>query len=159
METILKKKKIIRTIEEEIETSVFISKDGTVFDNANECVQHEQEVDFNSYFIVNYSLENINPQRYGLDIGCTTFCHLVNIKKIDDDTINDIIKFYKLEDHTLDLIKIKKGWSFISLVDDISLWFMDDSNKKFIIESLEDVIHEKQTKINLLKELSNKLTQ
>jgi hypothetical protein len=158
METIIKKKKIIKTIEEEIETQMFVSKDGTIFDNEVECLQYEQEVDFNSYFVAHYSLENIDPQKYELNIGYTTFCHLINIKKIDDSTINDFIKFYKLEDYPSDIMKIKEGWSFIALVDDISLWVMNDSNRKFIVESLEDIIHEKQAKINLLKELSNKLT-
>lgn len=156
METQVRKSIVLRTIEEEVDVLIFISKDGTLFDNEVECLKYEEEINFNDYFKAQYSLEYIEPREYGLNFGYTSFCHLVYVIKINDDVINDFIRFYKLEDHPDDLIKMKQGWSFIALVNDVNLWVFDKTDRVFIVEPLKEVVKEKRREVNLLNVLLKK---
>ena len=150
METILRKSVILKTIEEEILTYVYIDKNGTVFDDEAECLKSEEEIDFNEYFKSQYLLEYIDPMEYGLNLGHTTFCHLVYVGKINDKVIDDFINFYKLVDYPGDLIKIKQGWSIIALVNDVSLWVFGNTDRLFIVQQIEDILKRKNEEINLL---------
>lgn len=156
MEKITTRRNIIKTIEEEVEMDVFVSKDGTVFDTENECTRHEDELDFLTYFNDKYKLREIDIEEYGLNFGHPSFCHLVYIKKINDEVINDFMRFYELKDHPDDIIKLKDGWSFVAIVSDVNLWIFDKSDRLFIIENLETMINNKRKELNLLTKLRPK---
>lgn len=138
---------VSKIVEEEVDSSIYISEDGTIFDNEIECLKYEDNINFIEYFKNKYLLENIEPEEYGLNFGSTSFCHLVHVNKITDDIINDFIKFYKLEDQPNDLIKLKQGWSFIALIFN-DPWY--DINDIFIIEPVADIIKNKRNQINKL---------
>jgi hypothetical protein len=156
METQVRKRVISRIVEEEVESLIFISKDGTIFDNEVDCLKYEEEINFNDYFKTQYSLEYVDIKEYGLNFGQTTFCHLVYVNKINDEVINDFIKFYKLEDYPDDLIKMKEGWSFIALINDVNLWVFNKTDRIFMIEPLIDVVKGKRREVNLLNYLLKK---
>jgi len=153
MEKIHTRRTIIKTIEEEVEGDVFMAKDGTLFDIEEECLKHDENIDFSAHFNTKYKVKQIDPSEYGLSYQHASFCHLVYIKKISDKIIDEFVRFYELHDHPDDIIKLKEGWSFVALVSDVNLWVFDKTDRMFIVESLEDVIKEKNKHLNLLKEL------
>ena len=153
MEKITTRRTIIKTVEEEVEMDIYMSKDGTIFDNEEECLEHDENIDFVSYFETNYMLKSIDTEEYGLNFGHATFCHLVYIEKINDAIIDDFVRYYKLEDHPEDIIQIKEGWSFVALVSDVNLWVFDKTDRMFFIESIDEIINNKKREINLLTEL------
>ena len=153
MEKILTTRTIVKTIEEEVELEIYVAKDGIIFDTEEECLKHDEEIDFVSYFEKKYKLKNIDPQEYGLNFGHTTYCHLVLIKNLSDKIIDEFIKYYKLEDHPDDIIKLKEGWSFVALRSDVNLWVFDQTDRMFTIVPLDDMIKVKKNELKLLTEL------
>ena len=153
MEKITTRRTIIKTVEEEVEMDIFVAKDGTIFDNEDECLKHDEGIDFVSYFEKKYKLKNIDPQEYGLNLGQTTYCHLVHVKKITDKNIDEFIRYYKLEDHPDDIIKIKEGWSFVALRSDVNLWVFDKTDRLFTILPLDEIVEIKKNELTLLTEL------
>jgi hypothetical protein len=153
MEKIIDKRIIIKTIEEEVEMTLFVAKDGTIFDNEKECLEHEENIDFLSYFETKYRLKNIEPLDYGLNFGLTKYCNLVYIKKLSDKTIDEFVRFYDLNDHPDDIIKIKEGWSFVALRSDVNLWVFDQTDRLFTFVSINDIIKIKKNELNLLLEI------
>jgi hypothetical protein len=153
MEKITTTRTIIKTIEEEVELDIYVAKDGTIFDTEKDCIKHDEQSDFMSYFEKKYDVRNIDPQEYGLNLGHTIFCHLIYIKKITDKNIDEFIRYYKLEDHPDDIIKIKEGWSFVAIRSDVNLWVFDQTDRMFTIMSLDDIIKIKKNELKLLTEL------
>jgi hypothetical protein len=153
MEKVVSKRKIIKTVEEEVEMEIYISKDGTVFDIEEECVEHERQLDFLTYFNTKYKVKTIDIQEYGLNFGHPLFCHLVYVKKISDKVIDDFIEFYELKDHPEDISKIKEGWSFVALVSDVNQWIFNQSDREFIVENLDDIKNLKKKELTLLEQL------
>ena len=153
MERITTRRTIVKTIEEEVEMDIFVSKNGTVFDTEEECLKDDERIDFIDYFHKKFKLKEIDPEQYGLTFGHTNFCHLVYIKKISDKIIDEFVRFYKLEDHPDDIIKLKEGWSFIALVSDVNLWVFDQTDRMFFVESLDDMLKIKKNELKLLNEL------
>lgn len=153
MEKITTKRTIIKTIEEELEMDIFVSKDGTIFDIEEECLKNDDNIDFKLYFEDEYKLKTIDPFEYGLNFGHPTFCHLVKVEKINDTVVDDFVRYYDLEDHPYDIVKIKEGWSFVTLVSDVNLWIFDKTDRLFIIESLDDIIEKKKNELDLLIKL------
>lgn len=147
---------IIKTIEEEVEIDIFVSKDGTIFDTEKECLDQEEYLDFLSYFENQYKIKTIDPNEYGLNFGHTTYCHLVYVEKLNDLVIDDFIRYYKLEDYPEDIIKFKDGWSFVALVSDVNLWIFDKTDRVFMMESLKEMMEIKKNELNLLNELYEK---
>ena len=154
MEKKIARRVVIKTIEEEVETTMFETKDGIVFDNEEEALMHEEEIDFSSYFEDRYKLKNIESFEYGLNYGACAYCHLVFIKKLTDDNISDFIRYYKLKDHPEDIGKLMTGWSFIALVSDANMWIFDQTDRKFIVQGIDDVIKIKNNELSLLRELT-----
>lgn len=150
MEKLVSLRTIIKTIEEQIETEVFISKDGTIFDKEEDCLLHEEKLNFLSYFEKKYKVNKVDPINYGLNLGETIYCDLVFIKKINNKVIDEFIKYYKLEDHPEDLIKLKEGWSFIALRSDVNLWVFNKTDRLFTINTVEEIIKNKKNELNLL---------
>lgn len=144
---------IVRTIEEEVDLEIFVSKDGTIFDNEEECQKHEEEINFTEYFEKKYNVQSIDPFEYGLNLGHTNYCHLVWIEKINDKIIDEFVKYYKLEDHPDDIIKIKEGWSFVALVSDVNLWVFDKTDRLFTVLPLTEAISNKRKELKLLTKL------
>lgn len=153
MEKITTRRPIIKTIEEIVEMDIYVSNDGTVFDVEEDCLKHDEHLDFVSSFTDTYGLKTIDPQEYGLNFGHTTYCHLVYIEKMNDGVIDDFIRYYKLEDHPDDIIKMKEGWSFVALVSDVNLWVFDKTDRLFIIESLNDMIELKHKELDSMLSL------
>jgi len=153
MEKITTRRVIVKTIEEEVEMDIFVSKDGTIFDTEEECLKHDEQLDFLSYFEKKYKLRHIDPEEYGLNFGHTTYCHLVHIKKLSDKIIDEFIRYYELKDYPDDIIKIKEGWSFVAHVSDVNLWVFDKTDRMFTVELLDDIIKIKKRELTLLTEL------
>lgn len=147
------RRNVVRTIEEEVELEIYISKDGTIFDNEDECTKHEEELNFTEYFENKYKVKSIDPFEYGLNLGHTNYCHLVWIKKISNEIIDEFVRYYKLEDHPDDIIKIKEGWSFVALVSDVNLWVFDKSDRLFTVLPLEEAITIKRRELKRLNQL------
>jgi len=154
MEKVTTRRTIIKTVEEEVEMDIFISKDGTIFDTEEEALKQDEQIDFIEYFNKKYKLVEVDPQEYGLNFGHPSFCHLVYVKKLTDKIIDEFIRFYNLEDHPDDLIKIKEGWSFVALVSDVNLWVFDQTDRMFIVEKLDDIIKNKKSELELLSKLA-----
>ena len=155
MKKITTKKIIIKTIEEECMVDTFISNDGTVFDNEQDCLEHDKRLDFLSFFKKKYRLKDVNPELLGNFSGQTPFCHIIYIEKINDATITHFSDFYELKDYPEDLIKIKEGWSFVCLNTNIHAWMFDEINRTFIVKTLNEVIEDKTTQLNILLSLTN----
>jgi hypothetical protein len=153
MEKVLTTRTIVKTVEEDVEMELFISTDGTIFDIEEDCLKHDEQLEFLSYFEKKYRLKNIDPQEYGINVGHTVYCHLVYVKKINDKNIDEFIRYYKLKDHPDDIIKIKEGWSFVALRSDVNLWVFDKTDRMFTILPLEEVIENKKRELTLLTEL------
>lgn len=153
MEKIISKRTIVKTIEEEVEMTLYQTKNGMIFDTEEEALKCEEDLDFLSYFNNKYKIKTIEPIDYGLNYGQCTYCHLVYIKKLNDQTISEFVKFYELKDHPDDIIKFVTGWSFISMSSDVNLWIFDKTDRKFIVEKLEDVIGMKNKELTLLKNI------
>jgi hypothetical protein len=153
MEKIKTRRTIVKTIEEEVDLELYVSKDGTIFDTEGEALRHENDIDFLTYFNEEYKLKNIDPFEYGLNFGHTTYCHLVYVKKINDKVIDDFIRFYELNDHPDDIIKLKEGWSFVALTSDVNLWVFDKTDRVFIIMPLQKMKEIKKKELNLLTNL------
>jgi len=153
MEKRIETRTIVKTIEENVEMTVYETKDGMVFDNEKEALEHEDELEFLSYFNEKYKIKVIEPFEYGLNYGQTIYCHLVYIKKLSDETINDFIRFYELKDHPDDIIKLVTGWSFIAMISDVNLWIFDQTDRKFIVQKLEEVIEIKKNELIILNQL------
>lgn len=153
MDKIITKKTVIKTIEEEIESIIYQTNDGMIFDEENEALEHEEKLNFLSYFNDKYKLKMIESSDYGLNYNDYVFCHLIFIKKLCDETLNDLIKFYDLNDHPDDILKFESGWLFIIMLGDESSWIFDETKRIFIVEKLEDVIKNKKNELKLLEKL------
>jgi hypothetical protein len=153
MEIKVNKRIILKTIEEEIDSPLYITKDGTFFDVEEDALKHEKDLEFLSLFNEKYKLMNVEPNEYGLDIRNPIFCHFVYINKINEEVIEDFVNFYSLKDHPNDIQKLKEGWSFIALVSDVNLWIFDKTDRMFIVESLDFVIENKEKEIKKLLKL------
>ena len=153
MEKIIKTRTIIKTVEEEVEMELYVSKDGTIFDKEEDCLEHDENIDFLSYFEKKYRVRSIDPLEYGLNFGHTTYCHLVFVKKISDKNIDEFVRYYKLEDHPEDIIKIQEGWSFVAHRSDVNLWVFDKTDRMFTVAPLEEIINNKKKELALLNEL------
>lgn len=153
MEKITTKRKIIKTVEEDVEMDIYISKDGTIFDTEQECIEHERQFDFLTHFNKKYRVKPIDTQEYGLNFGHPLFCHLVYIKKISNKIIDEFIEFYELKDHPEDIAKLKEGWSFVALISDVNQWIFNQSDRMFIFENLNDIIDLKKKELTLLEKL------
>jgi hypothetical protein len=153
MEKITTRRTIVKTVEEEVDMDIYVAKDGTIFDTEEECLKQDEQIDFLSYFEKKFKLKAIDPQDYGLNYGHTTYCHLVYIKKISDKIIDEFVRYYKLEDHPDDIIKIKEGWSFFVLVSDVNLWVFDQTDRIFTVDTLDNVIRNKKKELTLLTQL------
>ena len=153
MEKITTRRTIIKTIEEEVEMELYIAKDGTTFDIEEECIKYEDQQNFLSYFRKKFKLKEVDPEDLGLNFGHTAYCHLVLIKKLSNKIISEFVRFYNLEDHPDDIIKIKEGWSFVALVSDVNLWIFDKTDRLFTMESLEDIMKIKKSQLEKLNDL------
>jgi hypothetical protein len=153
MEIRSNKRIVLKTIEEEIDSPLYVTKDGMIFDIEESALKHEKDLEFLSYFNDKYKLKNIEPSDYGLDIRNPIFCHFVYIEKITDSIIDDFVNFYSLKDHPDDIQKLKEGWSFIALVSDVNLWIFDKTDRMFIVEPLDYVIENKEKEIKKLIKL------
>jgi len=153
MEKIISKKIIIKTIEEEVQTPSYITKDGMIFDMEEDALKHEEEFIFSSYFNEKYKLKVINSVDYGLNYGQCAYCHLIYIKELNDEVINDIIRFYELLDHPEDIMKFCTGWSFIAMTYDENLWLFDKTDRNFIVQNVNDTIIMKKKELELLENL------
>jgi len=153
MEKIISTRTIVKTIEEEVEMELYVAKDGTTFDIEEECIKYEEQQNFLSYFRKKFKVKDVDPQELGLNFGHTVYCHLVLIKKLSNKIISEFVRFYNLEDHPDDIIKIKEGWSFVALVSDVNLWIFDKTDRMFTMESLEDVMKIKKSQLEKLNGL------
>lgn len=153
MEKIKTTRTIVKTIEEEVEMDIFVANDGTIFDTEDECLNHDDNNEFLSYFENKFKLIHINPDEYGLNFGHTTYCHLVFIKKISDKIIDEFIRFYDLKDHPEDINKIKEGWSFVALRSDVNLWIFNQTDRMFTIAPLDEIIRTKKQELEQLSKL------
>jgi len=153
MKKILKKRTIVRTIEEEVETFIYETEDGIVFDDEGEALIHEKELEFKEYFKNKYQLKEINPFELGLNYGNYEYCHLIFIKKLSDENIDEIIRFYDIKDHPDDINRLSTGWSFVALINDANLWIFDQTDRKFIFQRFDEALEIKKNELYAFNEI------
>jgi len=153
MEKITNKRIIVKTIEEEIEMISYQTTDGMIFDTEDEALKYDENLNFLTYFNDKYKLKIINPVEYGLNYDQCVYCHLVYIKKLNDENIDDFVKFYELKDYPNDILKLVTGWSFIAMINDVDLWLFGKTERNFIVQSLNDTITIKRNELKLLENI------
>lgn len=121
------------------------SEDGILFDNKEECLNHEEYINFKKYFENKCKLKSVDLNFFKKENGLIK-CDLIYVDDLKG-SLNDLMRYYNDDNNFKNSIKNMKnnfGWFFI-------FSYFNDIRFK-IINSLE-IIEKMENELKIIKEM------
>lgn len=121
------------------------SEDGILFDNKEECLNHEEYINFKKCFENKYKLKSVDLNFFKKENGLIK-CDLIYVDDLKG-SLNDLMRYYNDDNNFKNSIKNMKnnfGWFFI-------FSYFNDIRFK-IINSLE-IIEKMENELKIIKEM------
>jgi len=148
------KEKTFTYVKKEIEVDMYETEDGKKYRNESDAIKHEKNLNNKKIFIEKYKVRDIYPSDYGIDYYNVVDSKILYIEELNDDTKNDLMKFYPyLEYHKSKFNDIKSGWSIFIEEEHDSCGTSRWSGYNLNIYNVNDLIDEKEYQIEKMKKI------